>query len=310
MELHQIRYFLALCEELNFTRAAAQCGIAQSSLTRAIKALEIELGGPLFHRERANTRLSRLGERVRPFLDQAQRHVDDAKRHAHDFMHAQTAMLRLGLMHTIAPVYLRDLVTSLHARHPDIPLQITEAGSTDLLQRLLAGELDAAIYASPVLAADDRLNHLPIYRELFVAVVRSAHRLARHDRVRLRDLADEPMIRRAGCEYVDALIAHHDLPVSFQSDRHDWVLAMAAAGPGYAVLPASAVDGAGVASLKLAEPEIVEEIALVTMRGRVEPAGLGALVREVMRIRWPGSAPASAARASVENDLETLASPR
>ena len=61
MELHQIRYFLALCQELNFTRAAEQCGVAQSSLTRAIKALEIELGGALFHRERANTHLSKLG---------------------------------------------------------------------------------------------------------------------------------------------------------------------------------------------------------------------------------------------------------
>ena len=57
MEMHQIRYFLALCEELSFTRAAQRCAIAQSSLTRAIKALETELGGALFHRERANTRL-------------------------------------------------------------------------------------------------------------------------------------------------------------------------------------------------------------------------------------------------------------
>ena len=60
MELHQIRYFLALCEELNFTRAAERCQVAQSSLTRAIKALEIEFGGALFHRERANTHLSKL----------------------------------------------------------------------------------------------------------------------------------------------------------------------------------------------------------------------------------------------------------
>ena len=86
MELHQIRYFLALCEELNFTRAAERCGVAQSSLTRAIKALEIELGGALFHRERANTRLSRLGEKVRPLLEQAYRPVEAAHRQADDFV--------------------------------------------------------------------------------------------------------------------------------------------------------------------------------------------------------------------------------
>ena len=90
MELHQIRYFLALCEELNFTRAAERCKVAQPSLTRAIKALEAELGGALFHRERANTRLSRLGQKVRPLLEQAYSHVEGAKRQAQDFRRPQS----------------------------------------------------------------------------------------------------------------------------------------------------------------------------------------------------------------------------
>ena len=89
MELHQIRYFLALCEELNVARAAEQCGVAQSSLTRAIKALEIELGGALFHRERANARLSRLGQTVRPFLEQAYRHAEGVRQQAQDFQRLQ-----------------------------------------------------------------------------------------------------------------------------------------------------------------------------------------------------------------------------
>src|SRR5882724_13176954 len=93
MELHQIRYFLALCEELNFTRAAEQCGVAQSSLTRAIKALEQELGGALFHRERANTHLSKLGQKVKPFLEQAYSHVEGARRQAQDFLRLQTMSL-------------------------------------------------------------------------------------------------------------------------------------------------------------------------------------------------------------------------
>ncbi|TMI99825.1 MAG: LysR family transcriptional regulator [Alphaproteobacteria bacterium] len=85
MELHQIRYFLALCDELNFTRAAKRCRVAQSSLTRGIKALEVELGGALFHREHTNTQLSRLGQKVRPLLEQAYRHAEDAHRQADDF---------------------------------------------------------------------------------------------------------------------------------------------------------------------------------------------------------------------------------
>src|SRR6266513_1323014 len=85
MEMHQVRYFLALCEELNFTRAAERCHVAQPSMTRAIKQLEEELGGALFHRERANTHLSELGRMVRPHLQQIFDDSLKAKRLAQDF---------------------------------------------------------------------------------------------------------------------------------------------------------------------------------------------------------------------------------
>ena len=68
MEMHQIRYFLALCEELNFTKAAERCNVAQPSLTRAIKLLEDEFGGDLVNRERGNTHLTELGRMMRPHL--------------------------------------------------------------------------------------------------------------------------------------------------------------------------------------------------------------------------------------------------
>ena len=92
MELHQIRYFLVLSEELNFTRAAARCNVAQSSLSRAIRLLEIELGGPLFHRERPNCRLSELGRHVRPLLAQAFGEVEDVRRQAENFPRPQASM--------------------------------------------------------------------------------------------------------------------------------------------------------------------------------------------------------------------------
>ena len=70
MQIHQIRYFVALCEERNFTRAARRCGVSQPSLTRAIKLLEKELGGPLFDRAKRRSELSPLGAAVRPYLHQ------------------------------------------------------------------------------------------------------------------------------------------------------------------------------------------------------------------------------------------------
>src|SRR6516164_11400089 len=79
MELHQIRYFVALCETLNFARAAEQCNVSQPSLTRAVQKLEQELGGSLIHRERRNTRLTALGELVRPMLKKAVVHSGRVK---------------------------------------------------------------------------------------------------------------------------------------------------------------------------------------------------------------------------------------
>lgn len=70
MQIHQIRYFVALCEERNFTRAARRCGVSQPSLTRAIKLLEKDLGGPLFDRAKRRSELSPLGAAVRPYLHQ------------------------------------------------------------------------------------------------------------------------------------------------------------------------------------------------------------------------------------------------
>jgi LysR family hydrogen peroxide-inducible transcriptional activator len=305
MELHQIRYFLSLCDELNFTRAAEHCGVAQSSLTRAIKALEQELGGALFHRERANTHLSKLGQKVKPFLEQAYSHVEGARKQAQDFVRVQTATLRLGLMNTVAPSRLYELVAALRARHPGIALQIVDASAQALQERLLAGDLDVAIYALPELAGDERLNILPLYREPFVIAVKPAHRLARRDVARVSDLLGESYLRRTHCEY--DVVTRETFgrlgvigPTVYQSDRDEWILAMAAAGLGYGVMPAFSATHPGVVALPLIEPEIARDIALVTVRGRPDSAGLGALVREVMRMRWmsaQSTAPAVAAQA-------------
>src|SRR3974390_732865 len=123
MEMHQIRYFLALCDELNFTRAAHRCHVTQPSLTRAIRMLEEELGGPLFHRERANTHLSELGRTVKPYLEQVYREADKAKRQAQDFVRLKQTPLRLGLMCTVAPNQMLDFIAAVQLRHPRNALQ-------------------------------------------------------------------------------------------------------------------------------------------------------------------------------------------
>ena len=127
MEMHQVRYFLAVATELNFTRASETCHVSQPSLTRAIKLLEEELGGPLFHRERANTHLTELGLMVRPHLQAMHDESRATKRLAQDFIQLKKTVLRVGIMCTIAPTLLVELIASIHTRYPGVELNSCRA---------------------------------------------------------------------------------------------------------------------------------------------------------------------------------------
>src|SRR5258708_40312785 len=116
--MHQVRYFLTLCQELNFTRAAEKCNVAQPALTRAIKLLEDEFGGLLFHPERARTHLSELGQAVRPYLEEVRRQPQQAKRLATSFIELHGTPVELGGLCTIRPSNFLGLLTNLHAHHP------------------------------------------------------------------------------------------------------------------------------------------------------------------------------------------------
>jgi DNA-binding transcriptional LysR family regulator len=96
MEMHQIRYFLALCDELNFTRAARRCGVTQPSLTNAIRALERELGGAVFHRK-PRIELTELGRAVRPCLQEIAQHAHHVR---------ETARMLAASAPPLAPQFL------------------------------------------------------------------------------------------------------------------------------------------------------------------------------------------------------------
>jgi LysR family transcriptional regulator, hydrogen peroxide-inducible genes activator len=294
MEMHQVRYFLAVADELNFTRAAERCNVAQPSLTRAIKLLEEELGGPLFHRERANTHLSELGRMVRPYLEQVFNQAKEAKRQALDFIKLKRTVLRLGVMCTIPPKHLVDLVCSVQSRNPGVELEIVDSSAATLEERLIAGDLEIAVYCPPQNASDDRLHYLPLFREQFLAVLPKQHPLAERNSVKAADLQGLRYINRVNCEfngYAGPIFNQCglDFDMAYRSDRDDWVLAMVAGGLGFGFMPASCVENPDVIGRPMVDPEFWREVSLVTVRGRPHSPAVGALVREAMRARWLGS---------------------
>jgi DNA-binding transcriptional LysR family regulator len=196
MEMHQIRYFFVVAEELNFTRATERCNVAQPSISRAIKMLETELGGPLFHRERGNTHLSELGRIMKPYLELVYQDAEAAKQQAANFTRLKKTPLRLGLMCTIAPDYLLDFITSVLTRQPGIVLQIADASAEQLEAALVSGEREVAIYARPSKPKDDRLYYMPLYEEEFVLAAPENHPLCANATVPIAALNGERYLSR------------------------------------------------------------------------------------------------------------------
>lgn len=292
MEIHQVRYFLAVCDELNFTRAANKCNVTQPSLTRAVQLLEKEFGGFLFHRERSNIRLTELGRVVHPYLRGVWEQALAAKQQAKAFASKAPTQLTLAIMCTIAPKLLIQLFGRLRAQRPDIKLELIDGTAQSIEERLIESRTEAAIYCRPDREADPRLNYLPLFREQMMIVLPLAHPLSGRNSIEIKDLAGERYVQRSSCEFndmVDIIFDQRgvDCETVYRSDRDDWVLAMIAGGFGFGFFPRYSIEHLGVVAIPMVAPEFWREVNLTTVKGRPYSPAVGALVHEAMRTSWP-----------------------
>jgi len=297
MEMRQVEYFRALADELNFTRAAKRCGVSQPSLTRSIRLLEEEFGGQLFYREGGKTRISELGQIVKPHLEEIFDHANAAASRAQTFKERKILRLKLGVMCTVAPAELVELLKGVRTRHPEVHLEVVDANASQLEQQLRDGELEIAVIGRPETTPRiPEFHYLPLYREQFMIVSGPEHRLSRLGSVRASDLHDEAYLRRVNCEMAStAARSNRERGIVtrtvYKSDRDDWILAMVAAGIGFALMPRRSVQQAPVSAAPLTEPEFWREISLATVRGRPHSPAIGALIHEAMRASWMDDRP-------------------
>jgi LysR family transcriptional regulator, hydrogen peroxide-inducible genes activator len=288
MEMHQIRYFLAVESERNFSRAADRCNITQPALTRAIQKLEDELGGRLFNRP-GLVELTELGRALFPRLQSAFREVAEARTAAIQLMRHKRQRLRLGVMCTIGPDRFCKLIEELHRTTADFEFELTEAKGTDVLAALVNDEIDIAV--AGVARCPETVVELPLYRERYILAVPSKHRFATANTVSVGQLDGEDYIERLNCEfdeYFEAL--HGEWPVKlnlrYRSEREDWVQAMIRSGMGIAILPESFPLIGGIATTTLVAPAIERTISALTFRGRVLPPVARSLLHILTAHDW------------------------
>jgi DNA-binding transcriptional LysR family regulator len=291
--MQQVRYFLALARTLNFTRAAEQSNVSQPALTRAIQQLEGELGGPLFHRERQNTHLSELGRMMLPYLEQIHVQTEAAKAQAKSLKKLDNVTLKIGVMCTIGPALIADLIVKFRQAHPNVDIEVTDEGTPGLLDMLSKGDLNLALFGLPE-GPDVRFHGLPLFSERFVLAVPPDHPLAAKNVVSCRDTHELPYVNRANCEifdYARQQLREHGVRWKrvFSSERDDWVQGMIKAGLGFGFFPELAVTDPGLVTRRLVDPEFVRTIMLVTVRGRPHSPAVGAFVQAARTFKWPQS---------------------
>lgn len=291
MEMHQIRYFLAVARTLNFTRAADSCGVSQPALTTAIKKLEANLGTQLFHREGHKLQLSEFGRRMQPSLARIVEQAAMAETAAENFRLLNQAPIRLGVMSTIGPAGLARFLAGFERDCPGVEVAVSENAPERLADKLDADELDLAI-----LNARDGLGEAyrsePLYTERYIVLLPPQHPLKDKNGLTLRDLSEQPYVDRLSCEMREMVIGlceNRDVKLyaRFRSEREDWVQAMVMANIGFAFMPEYSVTHPDALRRPLIDPIIERTISLVSLPGRRHSPAVAAFVRASRGQRWP-----------------------
>jgi DNA-binding transcriptional LysR family regulator len=277
-DLRRLRYFVAVAERLHFGRAAEALHISQPPLSRAIRALEEELGVALFARTRRKVELTPEGQRL---LEETRRLTSHLERTVHELRamaSGRHARLRVGFV-SLADYggVLPQLLKEYKAAHPGVRLSLREMLSPDQAAALHAGELDFGLLLPPVTGAA-RLEHIVVQRESFVVAMPARHRLARsRGRIRLRELAGEPFVmipRQIAPRLYDivaelAAQAGMSLNVAQEAIQMQTVVSLVSSGLGAAIVPASVANlgRRGVVYRALAEHHPRLDLWLAWRRG-------------------------------------------
>lgn len=290
MEMHEIRYFLAMCETLNFRRAAMRCNISQPALTKGIQKLEEKLGGQLFRRERNLTHLTDFGRLIRPYLEEVQSRTVAAKSAAHDFLYLEKAPLNIGIMVTIGPLRFTRFLSDFQRDHPGIELWLHEGTLEELSEKLMTGTIDLAIMGLPN-ELGGRFDAIQLYPERYAAVFPRGHRYEAANRIPFSELVREPFIDRLSCEARGIVqkqweVQGAELNCAHRSHRDDWVQGLVLAGFGIAVMPEFSISAIGLKSREVADPELKRDVALVSVAGRRFSPSTAKFVKEVKAFRW------------------------
>ena len=299
MELHQVRYFLAVATTLNFTRAAKQCKVTQPALTKGVQKLEQELGGQLIYRERHLTQLTDLGKEVVPMLERTLASAEAVRRRAQQFQRKEVAQLKIGLAPSISVSLVLDPIAEIAKFVPEFHVELREGAAEKLIDLLLGGEINAAIVGD-VQDIPSRIDDWSLFEERYVAVLAPTHHLANRPSIGTDDLRGTVLLERAGCDVapkIQRLYFPEEPPQLGYCSGHDLHLQhMAAAGFGVILAPEHMPRLPTLKTIPLEGDPVSREVRLLAVQGRRYSPALDAFVK-IARLRdWSVESPTAPAK--------------
>ncbi|MES2355748.1 MAG: hydrogen peroxide-inducible genes activator [Pseudomonadota bacterium] len=296
MTLTELRYIVALSQTRHFGNAAERCFVTQPTLSLAVKKLEEELGVDLFERKKSDVIITVAGERI---IEQAKRVLAEAAKIgdlAQGVRDPLSGPLRLGVIPTIGPYLLPDLIPLLRKYAPAMPLIIEESITESLASLLRRGEIDAAIIALPFNVPGVKARAM--YEEPFRVVVPPNHPLSRKKTVKPKELAEENLLllNTGNCfrdQVLESCPGHMGAEATEGrvGSSLETVRNMVASGLGISVLPASAISrtyqSKSLKVLDFIEPIPSRRVALAARETFSRPEALTALLNAVRDMKAP-----------------------
>lgn len=279
----RLAYFAHVARREHVTRAAADSGVPQSTLSRAMVRLERDLGVALFTRSGRTVALTHAGRTFLGAVERALAEVESAAETVRADADPASGKVAFGFLHTLGTETVPGLLREFRADHPRVRFQLVQTYSDSMVERLRAGELDLCL-TSPV-PNEPGLVGRRLDEQRLRLVVPEDHRLARRRRVRLAEAAEEAFVTLEpgyGLRHItDDLCARAGFRprVAFEGEEAETLRGLVAAGLGVALLPPPAFPRPGVVELTVASPRAAREIGLVWRAGQVDTAPVAAFKR-------------------------------
>jgi LysR family hydrogen peroxide-inducible transcriptional activator len=287
MELHQLRYFVAVADEGSFSRAAAKVRVAQPSLSQQIRKLEAEMGQPLFDRLPRSVVLTEAGRCLIDYARQILASVGDARRCVDELKGEVAGRVAVGAIPTIAPYVLPELVVTFQERYPQVTLEIVEDVTDGITRRIEIGELDVALastcHPSPTLQRES------LGTEPLLMLVPEKHPLAKKDVVEFDDLKSQRflLLHEMHClsQQVNHLLESRRLrpEIALAGSQLSTIANMVAASIGISIVPQMMVKHhatPGCVSVPFAPPVPERELNFLSNPRRFQSQAAAAFRRE------------------------------